>query len=65
MAEAFFDCSKVVAVAKNSEKKKGRKKNRKGVNGTEEEGESPPDGISDATGMMIRSVRLGSQCGWP
>ena len=30
-AGAFFDCSKFAAVEKNSNKKKGRKKNRKGV----------------------------------
>ena len=30
MAGAFFDCSKVVAVLKKSEKKKSKKKDRKG-----------------------------------
>ena len=30
MAGAFFECSEVVAVAKNYEKKKGKKKNEGG-----------------------------------
>ena len=63
MAGAFFDCSKVVAVAKKSKKKKGKKKKRKGDKGNAEEGKIPLDGISDAMGTMIRSVHLGSQCG--
>ena len=62
MAGAFFHRSEVVDVAKKSEKKKGKKEKRKGDKGNEEEGKSPSDGISAATGMMIGSVRLGSQC---
>ena len=63
MAGAFFDCSEVVSVAKNSENKKGKKKNRKVGNGNEEEGNKRPlDGIPAAAGMMIGSVHLGSQC---
>ena len=33
----------------------------KGSKGNKEEGNSPSDGISDAAGMMIRSVHLNSQ----
>ena len=62
MVGAFLNCSEVVAVAKKSEKKKGKKKKRKGGKGNEEESKIPPDGISAATGMMIRSVHLSSQC---
>ena len=63
MSGAFFGCSGVVAVAKNYEKKKGKKKNSKGCKVHEEEGKkSPSDGISAAEGMMIRSVHLVSQC---
>ena len=60
---SFFDCSKVVAIAKKSEKKKGKKKKRKDDKGNEEEGKNPSDGISAAAGMKIRSVRLSSQYG--
>ena len=62
MAEAFFGCSKVVAVTKKSEKKKVKKKNRKGDMGNEEESKISLDGISASEGMIIRSVYLGSQC---
>ena len=41
MAGAFFNCSEVVDVAKKSDKKKGKNKNRKGDKGNEEEGKSP------------------------
>ena len=59
----FFDCSEVVAVSKKSEKKKGNNKNMKGDEVNEEEGKkSTSYGISATAGMMIRSVRLGSQC---
>ena len=63
MDGAFFDCSKVVAVAKNSDNKKGKKKNSKWEKGNEEEGNSSSDGISTAAGMMIRIVQLGRNCG--
>ena len=57
MAGAFFECSEVVAVAKNPEKNKSKKKKRKGCKGNEEEGKkSPSDGISDATGMIIKII---------
>ena len=62
MAGAFFDCYEFVAVAKNSKKRKRKRKNRRGEKGNEEDGKSPSDGISDAAGMMIRSVHLGRQC---
>ena len=63
MAGAFFDCSKVVAIADNFEKKKGKKKKRKGDKVNEEEGKKRPlDGIYAAAGMMIRSVHHGRQC---
>ena len=63
MPGAFFDCYAVVAVAKNSDKKKGEKKKRKGDKGNEEEGKkSPLDGISAAAWTMTRSVHLVSQC---
>ena len=62
MYGAFFECSEVVAVAKNYEKKKGKNKNIKDDKGNEEEGnKSPLDGISVAAGMIIRSVNLGSK----
>ena len=62
MDGAFFDCSKVVAVAKKSETKKGKKRKRKGDKVNEEEvKKSPSDSISNAAGMMIRSVHLGIQ----
>ena len=61
MAEAFFDCSEVFAVAKKSENKKGKKKKRKGDTGNEEEGKRPSDGIYAAAGMMISIFHLGSQ----
>ena len=54
MAGAFFDCSEVVVVAKNSEKKMGDKKKRKGYKGNKEEYKSPPDGISAVAEMIIR-----------
>ena len=60
MSGAFFGCSEVVSVAKKSEKKKGKKKKRKGEKVNEEEGKKrPSNGISNAAGMMIRSVRIG------
>ena len=63
MAGAFFDCSKVVVIANESEKKKGKKKNRKGYKGNaEEDKNSPSYGIYAAAEMTIRSVQLGSQC---
>ena len=62
MPGAFFDCSKVIAVAKNSDKKKGKRKKRKGNKVNEEESKSPLDGIYSATGMMIRSVHLVRKC---
>ena len=63
MAGAFFDCSEVVAVANESEKKKGKKKKRKGDKGNAEEGKNSPwDGIYAAAEMTISSVHLGSQC---
>ena len=59
----FFDCSEVVAVSKNSDKKRLNNKKRKGDKGNEEEGKkSASYGISAAAGMMISSVHLGSQC---
>ena len=63
MAGAFFDCSEVVVVAKNSEKKKGKRKNRKGDNINEEDGRIPLYSIYAAVGMIIRSVCLVIQCG--
>ena len=62
MAGAFFDCSKVVAVAKKSKKKKGKNKKRKRDKGNEEEGKILLDGISVAAGMVVRGVHLISQC---
>ena len=62
MAGSFFNRSEVVAIAKKSEKKKGKKKNIKGDNGNEYKGKSPSYGISAYAGMIIRSVHLGSQC---
>ena len=61
MDGAFFDCSKVVAIAKKSEKKKGNNKKRNGYKGNEEEGNIPSDGIYDSAVMMIMSVHPGSQ----
>ena len=59
-------CFKVVSVAKKSEKKKFKNKKKKGDKGNEEEGNKIPlDSIYAAAGMTIRSVHLGSQCGWP
>ena len=63
MAGAFFNCSEVVAVAKKFKKKNDKNKNRKGDKSNEEEVKSPSGEISSDTGMMIRSVHLGSQCG--
>ena len=61
MAGAFFDCSEFVAVADNSEKKKGEKKNSRGGKDNEEEvNKSPSDGISADAGLLISSVHPGS-----
>ena len=45
MAGTFFGCSEVVAVAKKSENKTGKKTKRGGDKGNEEEGNIPSDGI--------------------
>ena len=52
-------------VAKKSDKNKGKKKNRKGDKGNEEDIKSPSDYIAAAVEMIIRSVHLGRQCGRP
>ena len=65
MAGDFFNCSKVVAVAKKSEKKKGKNKKRKGDKGSKTEGNSPSDGISVSEGMMInKSASAGRLLKW-
>ena len=63
MDGALFDCSEVIVVVKNPKKKKGKNKKRKGDKGNEYEVNIPLDSISDSTGMMIRFIHLGSQCG--
>ena len=63
MAGDFFDSFKVVAFAKKSENKKGKKKKRRGEKGNKEEFKRPSDGIYDAAGTMIRSFHLSSQLG--
>ena len=62
MPGCFFNCYKVVAVSKKSEKKKGNNKNMKGDEGNEDEVKNPSDGIYSAAGIMISSDHLGSQC---
>ena len=46
MPGAFFDCSEVVTVANNYDKKKGNNKKRKGDNCNEEEVKISSGGIS-------------------
>ena len=55
----FVDCYEVVAVAKKFNKNKGKKKNRKGDKGNENEGKkSPLGGISSArTSSQRRQLR--------
>ena len=53
MAGTFLDCSRVVSVAKKSEKKKGKNKKRKGYKINEENGKRLLDVISSSAGMMI------------
>ena len=63
MPGCFFNCYKVVAVSKKSEKKKGNNKKRKGCKGNEEEGKKSASYVIYAdAGMMIRSVHLGRKC---
>ena len=63
MAGDFFDCSEVVDVANESEKKKGKKKKRKEEKGNVEEGKNiPSDDIYANAEMKIRSVHLDRQC---
>ena len=62
MDGAFSDCSEIVAVANESDNKKGNKRKRKGDKGNKEEVKnSPLYGISTTAGRMTRSVHLGSQ----
>ena len=63
MDGAFFECSEVVAIANESEKKNVKKKKRKGDKENTEEGKNiPSDDIYANAEMTIRSVHLGRQC---
>ena len=62
MDGAFFDCSKVVAVATKSEKKKVKKKKRRGTRKMERMARAHQMVSLILRGMMIRIVHLDSQC---
>ena len=63
MDGTFFECSEVVSVANESEKKNVKKKKRKGDKGNTEEGKNIPlDDIYANAEMTIRSVHLDRKC---